>query len=79
MKKHSTTAEIVRGFKRLFVFMFWVVLFGGINLFFLDEGIAREEKVRCIELKRQELNYPLFYSTQAEREMCEKHDIGFNR
>lgn len=53
-----------------------ILIFTGVIfllLFFI--GIPRQEKVRCLELERQSKEFPLFYATEQEIEMCLEYGI----
>lgn len=61
--------------------IFWVIL---ISVAFyalivaISAGISKEEVVTCLKYQKQAKEYPSFYITFAEKQMCDTHQILIN-
>lgn len=60
--------------KDTLVIALWAVVVGIWIVLILFTQDTREEH-KCLSLQIQEQQYPNFFSTDYEKEMCAKHDI----
>jgi len=51
-----------------------LILFLG-YIFLLNLGLKRQERLECLEWKRQEREYPNFYWTEWQIEQCKRAGI----
>jgi hypothetical protein len=54
-----------------------VFLFGVGFLLLFKIGFRENARVECLQWKEQETEYPLFYSTDWQKEQCAEYGINF--
>ena len=44
-------------------------------LVYLPSGLEKQAEINCIKLQQQEVDYPLFWSTELEKKTCKEFGI----
>lgn len=64
--------------QKLFAILFFIAI--AVAFFFaLKMGVDRSEQAECIQWREQAAEYPLWYSTQWQREQCEHWKLPLPR
>lgn len=63
--------------KPIFVGVFVAVLLVGVAIIFID-SVSKSEALECLKLQDQAEQYPSFFVTQWQKEMCDSRGLPVN-
>lgn len=77
-RKNSATTNMNK-FLEYFLLICFIMLLLFTLGWILITGLYNNEVVECLKWQTQEANYPLFYSTQWQKEQCHEHNIELTK